>query len=193
MMTHRRPQMSQPLARPAHLALVPPNHHLIFLLPLLLLFVTLVTDAGWSEDWGGGHGDQILGYGLVVGLDGTGDRNGNARYDLQDMRQMLARLGVRIPADTKIEPKRAAVVKLSATLPPVIRVGQTIDVVASSLGNAESLRGGTLLMAPLKKADGHTYAIAYGDLVVGPRDMGPNIAAQVPSGRIPGGAALFPF
>ena len=143
----------------------------------------------------GVRSNQLLGYGLVVGLDGTGDKDTDSPYTLQSLRSMLARLGVQIPANAKIKPKNAAAVMLSAELPPFAKVGQAIDVTVSSMGNAKSLRGGTLLMAPLKGPDGQVYGIAQGNLLVSGLSAsgadGSKVTVNVPNvGRIPGGATV---
>lgn len=137
--------------------------------------------------------NQLLGYGLVVGLDGTGDSS--SAFTEQSMRSMLSQYGVTIPEGTKISSKNVAAVSIHATLPPFTKPGQTIDITASSLANAKSLRGGSLLMTPLRGADGEVYAIAQGDLIVGGLGVsgadGSSITINIPSvGRIPNGASV---
>lgn len=137
--------------------------------------------------------NQLLGYGLVVGLDGSGDSS--SAFTEQSMRSMLSQYGVTIPTNVKISPKNVAAVSIHATLPPFSKLGQTIDVTTSSLGNAKSLRGGSLLMTPLRGADGQVYAIAQGDLIVGGLGVsgsdGSSITINIPSvGRIPNGATV---
>lgn len=139
--------------------------------------------------------NQLVGYGLIVGLDGTGDSVGQVSYTGQSLKNMLTQLGIVIPPGVNPKPKNVAAVMLHATLPPFIKKGQKIDVTASSVGNAKSLRGGTLLMAPLKGADGQVYAIAQGDLIVGGLGVegsdGSKITINVPSvGRLPKGAIV---
>lgn len=139
--------------------------------------------------------NQLVGYGLVVGLDGSGDKVGQVSYTEQSLKNMLTQLGIVIPPGVNLKPKNVAAVMLSATLPPFIKRGQKIDVTASSVGNAQSLRGGTLLMAPLKGADGRVYAVAQGNLVVGGLGVdgadGSKIRINIPSvGRIPKGAIV---
>lgn len=143
----------------------------------------------------GVRGNQLVGYGLVVGLDGTGDRTTQAPFTSQSLINMLQRLGVSIPPGTNLQLSNIAAVAVHAELPPFAKPGQTIDVTVSSIANAESLRGGTLLIAPLTGLDGQIYAIAQGNLLVGGLGVsggdGSRIAINVPSvGRIPGGATI---
>ena len=144
---------------------------------------------------GGVRSNALVGYGLVVGLDNSGDRTSQAPFTVQSLKNMLAELGVQVPANVNPQLKNVAAVAIHAELPPFAKPGQTIDVTVSSIGNAVSLRGGSLLMAPLKGADGQVYAIAQGNLVVGGfgaqgRD-GSRVAVNIPSaGRIPNGATV---
>lgn len=172
--------------------------HPVLALLLSLLLTTAPVSADRIKDLAavaGVRSNQLLGYGLVVGLDGTGDKDSDSPYTIQSMRNMLTRLGVQIPRNAKIKPKNVAAVMLSAELPPFAKVGQSIDVTASSLGNAKSLRGGILLMAPLKGPDGQVYAIAQGNLLVSGLSAsgadGSKVTVNVPNvGRIPGGATV---
>jgi flagellar P-ring protein FlgI len=111
--------------------------------------------------------NQLVGYGIVVGLDGTGDQTIQTPFTVQSMISMLQELGVTLPTGTNLQLKNVAAVMVTSALPPFAQPGQTLDVTVSSIGNAKSLRGGTLIMTPLKGADGQTYAIAQGNLVVG--------------------------
>ncbi len=111
--------------------------------------------------------NQLVGYGIVVGLDGTGDQTIQTPFTVQSMISMLQELGVSLPTGTNLQLKNVAAVMITSSLPPFAQPGQTLDVTVSSIGNAKSLRGGTLVMTPLKGADGQTYAIAQGNLVVG--------------------------
>lgn len=111
--------------------------------------------------------NQLLGYGLVVGLDGTGDQTTQTPFTVQSMVSMLQQMGVSLPAGTNLQLKNVAAVMVTSALPPFAQPGQTLDVTVSSMGNAKSLRGGTLMMTPLKGADGQIYAMAQGNLVVG--------------------------
>ncbi|MGQ9659960.1 MAG: flagellar basal body P-ring protein FlgI [Thermochromatium sp.] len=139
--------------------------------------------------------NQLIGYGLVVGLDGTGDQTTQAPFSSQSLKNMLNQLGVRLPDGINPQTKNLAAVIVTADLPPFAKPGQRLDVTVSSLGNAKSLRGGTLLMTPLKGADGQVYAIAQGNLTVsgfgaGGAD-GSRITVNVPSvGRVPNGATV---
>ncbi|MCG8067870.1 MAG: flagellar basal body P-ring protein FlgI, partial [Candidatus Thiodiazotropha taylori] len=108
----------------------------------------------------GVRNNQLIGYGLVVGLNGTGDKDTDSPYTINSLKNLLSQLGVQIPEGVNIKPKNVAAVIVHGDLPPFSKVGQKLDVTVSSLGNAKSLRGGTLLMTPLKGADGNNYALA---------------------------------
>jgi flagellar P-ring protein precursor FlgI len=143
----------------------------------------------------GVRGNQLVGYGLVTGLDGTGDQTSQTPFTIQAVKNMLAQLGVLVPDNVNPQLRNVAAVTVQATLPPFAKPGQTIDVTVSSLGNAQSLRGGSLLMAPLRGADGQIYALAQGNLVVGgfgiSGDDGSRVSVNVPStGRVPNGATV---
>src|SRR4030067_133964 len=114
----------------------------------------------------GVRNNQLVGYGLVVGLDGAGDQTPQAPFTTQSLKNMLQQFGIALPAGANPQLKNVAAVSLHATLPPFHKPGQTIDVTVSTIGNAKSLRGGSLLMAPLKGADGNVYAVAQGRLGV---------------------------
>jgi flagellar P-ring protein precursor FlgI len=143
----------------------------------------------------GVRGNPLVGYGLVVGLDGSGDRTSQTPFTVQSLKTMLDQLGVSIPPGVNPQLKNVAAVAIHAELPPYAKPGQTIDVTVSSIGNAGSLRGGSLLMAPLRGADGEVYAIAQGSLVVSGfgasgRD-GSRISVNAPNGgSIPNGAIV---
>lgn len=111
--------------------------------------------------------NQLIGYGLVVGLDGSGDQVRQTPFTQQSLTNMLSQLGVTVPQGTNMQVKNVAAVMVTARLPAFAQPGQTLDVVVSSMGNAKSLRGGTLLMTPLKGANGQVYAMAQGNLLVG--------------------------
>ena len=143
----------------------------------------------------GVRGNQLIGYGLVVGLDGTGDQTSQAPFTIQSIKNMLAKFGVTIPASANPQLKNVAAVTVHAELPPFIKPGQTIDVTVDSIGNAQSLRGGSLLLTPLRGADGEVYAMAQGSLVVSGFGVqgkdGSRISINVPSsGRVPNGASV---
>ncbi|MFO8044934.1 MAG: flagellar basal body P-ring protein FlgI [Halomonas sp.] len=136
----------------------------------------------------------LVGYGLVVGLDGTGDQTMQAPFTGQSLTNMLSQLGITVPPGTNMQLRNVAAVMITADLPPFARPGQRIDINVSSVGNARSLRGGTLLMTPLKGADGDTYAIAQGNLLVvgaGAEGGGSSVQVnQLAGGRIAGGAMV---
>lgn len=142
----------------------------------------------------GVRANQLVGYGLVVGLDGTGDQTTSTPFTVQSLISMLGQLGVQLPPGTNLQLKNVAAVMVTAQLPPFAKPGQQIDVTVSSLGNAKSLRGGTLLMTPLKGADGQVYAIAQGNLLVAGAGAAAGGASQqinhLAAGRIPGGAIV---
>jgi flagellar P-ring protein precursor FlgI len=143
----------------------------------------------------GVRSNQLVGYGLVVGLDGTGDQTSQAPFTTQSLKNFLAQLGVNVPANVNPQLKNVAAVAVHGDLPPFAKPGMPIDVTVSSIGNAKSLRGGALLVTPLLGLDGQVYAIAQGNLVVGGfgaegRD-GSRVSVNVPSaGRIPSGATV---
>ncbi len=143
----------------------------------------------------GVRSNQLVGYGLVVGLDGTGDQTSQAPFTVQSIVNMLAKFGVTIPANVNPQLKNVAAVTVTAELPAFAKAGQTIDVTVASIGNAASLRGGALLMTPLRGADGEVYAMAQGSVVVSGfgvsgRD-GSRVSVNVPSGgRVPNGASV---
>lgn len=139
--------------------------------------------------------NPLVGYGLVVGLDGSGDQTSQAPFTVQSLKSMLSELGVTVPANVNPQLKNVAAVAIHAQLPAFAKPGQPIDITVASIGNARSLRGGSLLMTPLRGIDGQVYAIAQGSLVVGGfgaegRD-GSRISVNTPSaGRIPNGAIV---
>ncbi|WP_302329847.1 flagellar basal body P-ring protein FlgI [Alcaligenes sp. NLF5-7] len=138
--------------------------------------------------------NPLIGYGLVVGLDGSGDQVRQAPFTQQSLTNMLSQLGVTIPQGSNMQLKNVAAVMVTARLPAFARPGQAVDVVVSSMGNAKSLRGGTLLMTPLKGANGQVYAIAQGNLLVGGAGAeagGSSVQVnQLNGGTIPGGATV---
>ena len=138
--------------------------------------------------------NQLMGYGLVVGLDGSGDQTTQTPFTVQSIVNMLGNMGVSLPPGTNLQLKNVAAVMVTANLPPFARPGQRIDVTVSSMGNAKSLRGGTLVMTPLKGADGQVYAMAQGNMLVGGAGASSGGASQtinhLSAGRIPGGATV---
>ncbi len=164
----------------------------------LLMILTLPVDAERIKDIASLQGvrdNQLLGYGLVVGLNGTGDKVSSSPYVDQSLKSLMTQLGIAVPPGTNINPKNVAAVMVHATLPPFTKKGQKIDITVSSVGDSKSLRGGSLLMTPLKGIDGRVYAIGQGNLVVGGLTAsgadGSNITVNIPSvGRIPDGATI---
>ena len=138
--------------------------------------------------------NQLVGYGLIVGLDGTGDQPTQAPFTPASMQAMLDRLGIQLPPGTTIQPKNVAAVSLTANLPPFAKPGQAIDVTVASLGTAKSLRGGTLILSPLRGVDGQIYAMAQGNVLVGAagRCTGGSSSQvnHLNAGRIPAGATV---
>ena len=139
--------------------------------------------------------NQLVGFGLVVGLNSTGDQTAQAPFTVQSLRNLLNQLGITVPPDVNPQLRNVAAVSVHAELPPFAKPGQTIDVTVSSIANAQSLRGGSLLMTQLKGADGNVYGIAQGNIIVsglsaGGED-GSRITVNIPSaGRIPNGATV---
>lgn len=141
----------------------------------------------------GVRGNPLIGYGLVVGLDNSGDQTSQTPFTVQTFRNMLRQFGIQLPPGVNPQLKNVAAVSIHAELPAFAKPGQTLDVTVSSIGNAKSLRGGALLVAPLRGVDGEVYAIAQGNLVVGGFGAsgadGSSVTVNVPSvGRIPSGA-----
>ncbi len=177
------------------------RRHTLFLLGGALLALALQMPAAHADrikdlaTVAGVRQNQLVGYGLVVGLDGTGDQTTQAPFTTQSLISMLERLGVTVPAGTSLQLKNVAAVVVHADLPAFAKAGQNIDITVSSIANAKSLRGGTLLITPLKGLDGQVYAIAQGNLAVGGLGLsgtdGSRISINVPSvGRIPNGATV---
>jgi flagellar P-ring protein precursor FlgI len=139
--------------------------------------------------------NQLVGYGLVVGLDGTGDQTSQAPFTIQSLTNMLAQLGVVVPSNVTPQLKNVAAVSVHAEMPAFVKPGQTIDITVNSIANAKSLRGGSLLVTPLHGLDGQIYAIAQGNLIVSGFGVqgndGSKLTVNVPSsGRIPNGATI---
>ena len=169
-------------------------------LVILLLLVGFLENV-WAErikdvtSIKGVRSNQLVGYGLVVGLDGSGDQTSQAPFTVQSLKNFLSQYGITLPPDVNPQVKNIAAVSVHADLPAFAKIGQNIDVTVSSLGNSKSLRGGSLLMTPLKGADGNIYGMAQGNLIVGGLGVegadGSSITINVPSvGRIPGGGSI---
>jgi len=146
-------------------------------------------------DVAGVRSNALIGYGLVVGLNGSGDQTTQAPFTVQSLESMLRQLGVTVPSTTNPQLKNVAAVSVHAELPAFAKLGQTIDVTVSSIGNASSLRGGSLLMSPMKGADGQVYALAQGNVIVGGLGVsgkdGSRVSVNIPTvGRVPGGASV---
>ncbi len=172
---------------------------------LRILSVVLLTMALWPvaasadrikdvANIQGVRDNQLIGYGIVVGLDGSGDQTTQTPFTVQSIISMLSQMGVNLPTGTSLQLKNVAAVMVTATLPPFSKPGQSIDVTASSIGNAKSLRGGTLLMTPLKGGDGQVYAMAQGNVLVGgvgASSGGAQVQVNHLSvGRVPAGATV---
>lgn len=160
--------------------------------------MVMVATSGWSDrlkdmaSVAGVRSNPLMGYGLVVGLSGTGD--GGSNLTLQSMQSLISRLGLETEIGD-LDAKNAAAVMVTAELTPFMKPGQQLDVTVSTAGRAKSLKGGTLLMTPLMGADGEVYAIAQGNLVVGGLGVdaadGSSLIVNVPTvGRVPGGGIV---
>ena len=166
-----------------------------YVIALLLIVLPSVVLANRIKDLtsiAGVRSNQLVGYGVVVGLAGTGD--GNTGITLQSMQSLVSRFGVTSDLDG-FNGDNAAAVVITADLPAFTKPGQKIDVTVSTVGGAESLKGGTLLMSPLLGADGETYAIAQGNIIVGGLGVegadGSSLTVNIPTvGRIPRGASV---
>ncbi|WP_417586582.1 flagellar basal body P-ring protein FlgI [Pararhodobacter oceanensis] len=168
----------------------------LFLTCALLLVTTLAQAQVRLKDlveFDGVRGNDLIGYGLVVGLDGTGDGIRNAPFTEDIMANILERLGVNVTGE-QFRPRNVAAVLVTGTLPPFARTGSRVDVTVSAIGDADSLFGGTLVMTPLNGADGQIYAVAQGSVIAGgvaARGEAAEVVHGVPtSGSIPGGARV---
>lgn len=173
------------------------RHALLRTLVYGLLWLPIVANADRIKDLGsiqGVRANPLVGYGLVVGLDGSGDQVRQTPFTQQSLTNMLSQLGVTVPQGTNMQVRNVAAVMVTTTLPPFAQPGQTLDVTVSSMGNAKSLRGGTLLMTPLKGANGQVYAIAQGNVLVGgagAQAAGSSVQVnQLNAGIISGGAIV---
>jgi flagellar P-ring protein precursor FlgI len=171
--------------------------------PFVLAILCLLVTAGSAraervEDLAsvaGVRSNQLIGYGIVVGLDGTGDQTTQTPFTIQSIENMLAQFGVTVPANANPMLQNVAAVTVHTSLPPFSKPGQTIDVTVSSIGNAKSLRGGSLVMTPLRGADGQVYAMAQGSVLVSGFGVegkdGSSITVNIPSsGQVPNGATV---
>jgi len=165
---------------------------------LALLLIASLANAERVKDLAmleGARTNQLVGFGLVVGLDGSGDQVTQTPFTLQAARSMLQQFGVNVPTNSNPQTKNVAAVMVTATLPPYAKPGQTLDVTVSSLGNAKSLRGGELLMTQLKAGNGEVYAVAQGSLIVAGFGAegadGSSVSVNTKSaGRIPNGGIV---
>ena len=173
-----------------------PRYFIYILLSLLL--ISAQAQAQRIKDIAsiaGVRNNSLVGYGLVVGLDGTGDQTTQTQFTIQSFKTMLKQYGISLPANITPQLKNVAAVSIHAELPPFSKPGQKIDVTVSSLGNAKGLRGGSLLMTPLKGVDNKIYALAQGNLIVGGFGVsggdGSKVTVNIPTvGRIPDGATV---
>lgn len=153
------------------------------LMGLFFLPAAIAQPLGSLVDIQGVRGNQLVGYSLVVGLDGSGDKN-QVKFTGQSMANMLRQFGVQLPEKMDPKVKNVAAVAISATLPPGYARGQSIDITVSSIGDAKSLRGGTLLLTQLRGADGEIYALAQGNVIVGgikaEGDSGSSVTVNTP-------------
>lgn len=171
-----------------------------FLVFLWMLAALLVVDTARAErikdlaSIAGVRNNQLVGYGLVVGLDGSGDQTTQTPFTVQSIISMLSAMGVNLPPGQSLQLKNVAAVMVTTSLPPFARSGQPIDITVSSIGNAKSLKGGTLILTPLKGADGQIYAMAQGNVVVvgaGASGAGTKTTVNHLSvGRVTGGATV---
>ena len=171
-----------------------------FLAFLWVLMALLVMDTARAErikdlaSIAGVRNNQLVGYGIVVGLDGSGDQTTQTPFTVQSMISMLSAMGVNLPPGQSLQLKNVAAVMVTSNLPPFARAGPQIDITVSSIGNAKSLKGGTLILTPLKGADGQTYAVAQGNVVVvgaGAAGAGSKTTVNHLSvGRVTGGATV---
>ena len=169
---------------------------LLSLASLILSFQLNASVVGDIVEIDGIRNNQLTGFGLVVGLDGTGDKS---QFTQESLRTYLLNNGIKLPANLVVKSKNVAAVTVTAELPSFASIGQELDVTVSSIGDAKSLRGGMLILTPLKGVDGNVYALAQGNLIVGGLDEsgadGSNISINISSvGRIPSGATVeVPF
>ena len=173
----------------------------VLMIVMVIMAGLLVSDAARAErikdlaSIAGVRNNQLMGYGLVVGLDGSGDQTTQTPFTVQSISNMLANMGITVPTTgTTMQLKNVAAVMVTANLPAFAQPGQQIDVTVSSIGNAKSIRGGTLIMTPLKGADGQVYAMAQGNVTVvgaGASKAGSSVTINhLSAGRIASGATV---
>jgi flagellar P-ring protein FlgI len=174
-----------------------PSRWLVVVLLVAFCGAAGMAQAARIKDVAGVQGvrtNQLTGYGLVVGLDGTGDQSSQMPYTSQSLGNYLQQMGISLPPGTQVQPKNVAAVLVTASLPAFARQGQMVDVTVSSVGNAKSLRGGTLITTPLRGVDGQIYALAQGNLLVGGAGAsagGSKVQVNhLSAGRIPQGAQV---
>lgn len=195
MMTKTLKQIKQSLANNLYgVAAIICLHVIVFLISILFSHAAHADRIKDLATVQGVRSNQLIGYGIVVGLDGTGDQTIQTPFTVQSIISMLQEMGVSLPIGTNLQLKNVAAVMITSSLPAFAQPGQKLDITVSSIGNAKSLRGGTLLLAPLKGADGQIYAMAQGNLVVGGVGASANgTTAQVNHlsvGRISAGATV---
>lgn len=195
MMTKTLKQIKQSLANNLYgVAAIICLHVIVFLISILFSHAAHADRIKDLATVQGVRSNQLIGYGIVVGLDGTGDQTIQTPFTVQSIISMLQGMGVSLPIGTNLQLKNVAAVMITSSLPAFAQPGQKLDITVSSIGNAKSLRGGTLLLAPLKGADGQIYAMAQGNLVVGGVGASANgTTAQVNHlsvGRISAGATV---
>lgn len=172
-----------------------------FILPIVLGLSTLLASSAQAQtrirdltNVQGVRSNPVYGYGLVIGLDGTGDQTSQTPFTSQSMAAMLAQSGINLPSGGSMQPKNVAAVMVTGNLPAFVQPGQAMDITVSSIGNAKSLRGGMLLVTPLKGVDGQVYALAQGQLIVGGAGASANGSKtqinHLATGRIPNGATV---
>ena len=169
----------------------------IFAIALISLILPNLAHADRVKDLAtvqGVRNNQLVGYGLMVGLDGTGDQTTQTPFTTQSIINMLAQLGTTLPTTQSLQLKNVAAVMVTADLPAFARIGQGIDITVSSMGNAKSLRGGTLVLTPLRGADGQVYAQAQGNIVINGQGASTGTNRSTPghalAGRIINGATV---
>ena len=176
------------------------NPVLAFLATMLLAMVVLVPGAAFANKLrdistiSGVRSNQLIGYGLVVGLDGSGDQTTQTPFTIQATISMLQSLGVTLPPGVRMQLRNTAAVMVTSSLPAFAKPGQVLDVTVSSIGNAKSLKGGMLLMTALRGPDGQVYAVAQGSVLIPGSSAGGGGSSSVTNhqsaGRVPAGGII---